>query len=188
MAAAFTTRQGQYLAFIHHYTQLHGRPPAETDMVRFFRVTPPSAHQMVVTLHKRGLISRVPGQGRSIRVTVPPEKIPPLPGIGRAASSLKPGAVADAQVQIATRVARRVVLRLFEVPEQLNDPALAALVRCTRGALQDELREADLPVSDVVVATEALEELAVDAYLRRLASDQPEANAEGFRSLVTETC
>jgi hypothetical protein len=37
--------QGQYLAFIHAYTLLNGRPPAEADMMRFFRVTripPPS--------------------------------------------------------------------------------------------------------------------------------------------------
>jgi hypothetical protein len=28
----FTPKQGQYLAFIHLYTRLHRRPPAETDM------------------------------------------------------------------------------------------------------------------------------------------------------------
>ena len=44
----FTPKQGQYLAFIHLYTRLHRRPPAETDMQQYFRVSPPSVHQMVL--------------------------------------------------------------------------------------------------------------------------------------------
>jgi hypothetical protein len=35
----FSPKQGQYLAFIHAYTLVNGRPPAEADMIRFFRVT-----------------------------------------------------------------------------------------------------------------------------------------------------
>jgi hypothetical protein len=38
----FTAKQGQYLAYIHLYTRLHRRPPAETDMQEYFRVSPPS--------------------------------------------------------------------------------------------------------------------------------------------------
>lgn len=74
----YTPLQGQYLAFIHAYTLIHRRPPAEADMQRFFLVTPPSVHQMVLTLEKRGLISRVPGQARSIRVLLSPEELPRL--------------------------------------------------------------------------------------------------------------
>ena len=37
---AFPDKQGQYLAFIHAYTLVIGRPPAEADMQRFFAVTP----------------------------------------------------------------------------------------------------------------------------------------------------
>ncbi len=37
-------------------------------MQRFFKVTPPSVHQMVLTLEKRGFITKVPGQARSIRL------------------------------------------------------------------------------------------------------------------------
>ena len=44
----FTPRQGQYLAFIHAYTLVIGRPPAEADMQRFFRVSGPAVHQMLV--------------------------------------------------------------------------------------------------------------------------------------------
>jgi len=75
---AFTPLQGQYLAFIRAYTLIHREPPAEADMQRFFRVTPPSVHRMVVTLAERGLIERTPGQARSLRVLVPPEELPPL--------------------------------------------------------------------------------------------------------------
>src|SRR5208282_2113501 len=55
-AKTFTPRQGQYLAFIHLYTRLHRRPPAETEMQDYFRVSPPSVHQMVLTLEQAGFI------------------------------------------------------------------------------------------------------------------------------------
>lgn len=74
----FTKLQGQYLAFIRAYTLVNGRAPAEIDMQRFFRVTPPSVHQMVLTLEGRKLIARAAGAARSIRVLVPPELLPLL--------------------------------------------------------------------------------------------------------------
>jgi hypothetical protein len=48
-----TRLQGQYLAFIHTYTKVHRIAPAESDMQHYFRVTPPSVHQMVLTLERR---------------------------------------------------------------------------------------------------------------------------------------
>ena len=74
----FTPLQGQYLAFIVAYTKLNGRAPAEADLQRYFRVTPPSVHNMIITLERRGLISRTPGQARSIAVLVPREQLPSL--------------------------------------------------------------------------------------------------------------
>ncbi len=76
--ATFTPRQGQFLAFIHLYRKLHRRGPAETDLVKFFRVTPPAAHGMVVKLEELGLITREAGVGRSTRVAVPAEQLPEL--------------------------------------------------------------------------------------------------------------
>jgi Mn-dependent DtxR family transcriptional regulator len=76
--ASFTDRQGQYLAFIDAYTRVQGRPPAEADMQRHFCVTPPSVHQMVLTLERAGLIRRQPGLARSIEVLVDPERLPVL--------------------------------------------------------------------------------------------------------------
>ena len=74
----FTEKQGQYLAFIHAYLQLHGRAPAEADMEKFFRVTPPSVHRMVVELERRGLIRRVARQARTIELCVSSDALPTL--------------------------------------------------------------------------------------------------------------
>jgi repressor LexA len=78
----YTKRQGQYLAFIHSYTRLHGRPPARphavADIQRYFKVTPPTVHRMVLTPERRGFIERTPGEARSIRVLVPAAELPPL--------------------------------------------------------------------------------------------------------------
>ena len=80
----FSARQGQYLAFIHAYTFVNGRPPAQSDIARFFRVAPPTVHQMIVTLEKAGLISRQPAAARAIAVLVDPAKLPALePGYGQ---------------------------------------------------------------------------------------------------------
>jgi len=76
--ARYTPTQGRYLAFIDSYTRLHGRPPAEAEMEQYFQVAYSSVHQMVLTLEKRGLISRTPWEARSIRVLLPREEIPEL--------------------------------------------------------------------------------------------------------------
>ena len=74
----FTPRQGQYLAFIHAYTLVNGRSPAQADIQRFFRLTPPSVYQMLLTLEREGLISRRPGVPRSITVLVNHALLPAL--------------------------------------------------------------------------------------------------------------
>jgi DNA-binding MarR family transcriptional regulator len=74
----FTETQGQYLAFIHAYALVNGRPPAEADLQRFFGVTPPSVHNMIVELERRGLITRIPRQPRSIAVALPEDELPRL--------------------------------------------------------------------------------------------------------------
>jgi Mn-dependent DtxR family transcriptional regulator len=78
MAGEYTQKQGQYLAFIYYYTKLNGRPPAEADIQRYFGISAPAVHQMVVTLEKRGFIERTPGQGRSIRLLLPRFELPDL--------------------------------------------------------------------------------------------------------------
>ncbi|MGH7644651.1 MAG: SWIM zinc finger family protein [Gemmatimonadales bacterium] len=77
-ARPMTPLQAQYLAFIQAYVQLNGRPPAEADLQRYFKVTPPTVHQMVVTLDKKGWIARTPGRARSIKVLIPRDELPEL--------------------------------------------------------------------------------------------------------------
>lgn len=74
----FTPKQGQYLAFIYYYTKIHGAPPVEADLQRYFKVSPPTVHQMVLTLAARGLLERVPRQARSIRLRVTRADLPDL--------------------------------------------------------------------------------------------------------------
>ena len=66
------------MAFIQTYATLHGVAPAEADMQRFFRVTPPAVHRMVLALEQRGLIARVPGRSRSVRLLLASDEVPKL--------------------------------------------------------------------------------------------------------------
>ena len=80
MAGRYTRRQGQYLAFIHGYTRLHGQPPSEPDMQAYFGVSAPAVHQMVISLAQRGLIQRTPREARTIRVLLPSGELPDWSG------------------------------------------------------------------------------------------------------------
>jgi DNA-binding MarR family transcriptional regulator len=75
---AFTPKQGQYLSFIYYYSKLNGAAPAEADFARYFGVTPPAVHGMIVKLETDGWIARTSGQARSIRLLVPREQLPDL--------------------------------------------------------------------------------------------------------------
>ena len=74
----FTQKQGQYLAFIHAYSKIMKQPPAEADMQRYFRVSPPSVHQMILNLEAKGLIKRKKGTARSIQLLVETAELPSL--------------------------------------------------------------------------------------------------------------
>jgi hypothetical protein len=74
--ADFTPTQGRYLAFMHAYVNLHGYPPAESEIAVAMCVSPPSVNQMVKTLEKKGLVLRHPGQARAIQILVPEDEIP----------------------------------------------------------------------------------------------------------------
>jgi hypothetical protein len=58
--------------------RLHRRAPAETDMQEYFRVSPPSVHQMVMTLERAGFIRKQPRVARSIELLVDPKLLPEL--------------------------------------------------------------------------------------------------------------
>lgn len=75
---SFTDKQGQYLAYIYHYTKLNAVPPAHTDFQKYFQVTPPTVNQMINTLETKGLIRKIPRTSRSISLLIPTELIPKL--------------------------------------------------------------------------------------------------------------
>jgi SOS-response transcriptional repressor LexA len=120
MPAMFTVRQGEYLAFIHSYTTKVGVSPSFEDIARHFGTAPPNVNGMIKTLEKRGLLSRVPGAARSLRVLVPAEVLPgsdfgSRAGRGRtavvAAGARSPSA-ADAAVAATLAVLEVVMPRL----------------------------------------------------------------------------
>lgn len=74
----YTEKQGQYLAFIYYYSKVNGYPPAQADLQRYFDVSPPSVHQMILTLEKLSLIKRKPRTPRSLEVLLNVEQLPLL--------------------------------------------------------------------------------------------------------------
>lgn len=74
----YSAIQGQYLAFIHTYTRLHRRAPAEAELQAYFRVSPPSVHEILKTLQRKGFIVRQPGKPRSIQLLLRAHEIPEL--------------------------------------------------------------------------------------------------------------
>ena len=74
----FTKKQGQYLSFIHYYTKLNKRAPAESDFQKYFEVSRPSVHNMILKLEEKSLIGRVPGVSRSIKLRIDRSLIPDL--------------------------------------------------------------------------------------------------------------
>lgn len=74
----FTDKQGQYLAFIYAYTEINSVPPSEADMRRYFRVSPPTVHQMVEKLHALDLIARTPRKARTVEILIDPHELPLL--------------------------------------------------------------------------------------------------------------
>jgi DNA-binding MarR family transcriptional regulator len=74
----YTEKQGQYLAFIYYYSKINRKPPAEADMQKFFAVSAPSVHRMLVDLERKNLIERKPGQARSVQVLLRSQQLPEL--------------------------------------------------------------------------------------------------------------
>ncbi len=73
---SFTTKQGQYLAFIYYYTKVNGIAPAESDFERYFGTASSSVHAMILTLKKKGLITSIAGKSRTIRLLIGINQLP----------------------------------------------------------------------------------------------------------------
>jgi len=74
----YTKKQGQYLAFIFYYTKVNAIAPAQADFQRYFKVTAPTVHQMILSLEEKKLITRIPKQARAIKLKIKPECLPQL--------------------------------------------------------------------------------------------------------------
>jgi DNA-binding GntR family transcriptional regulator len=177
MRSPYTPRQGQYLAFIHQYTTLHGRPPAEAELVQFFHVSPPSVHQMILTLERRGLITRTPGQARSVRLSLPPEKLPLMQGASTSAGTQPPVRQIEGQQPTDTEAA---IWRLGKV--QIED----LLAHNDRSPLDDS---EFIPLLDTLIESFARSQLsallvrdlrrhAYEIYHRYCQEAEPESTFE----------
>ena len=78
MDKKYTTKQGQYLAYIFYYTKIHGVAPSQADMQKYFNVTAPVIHQMILKLERSGFIERSPRIARSIKLLLPRNELPDL--------------------------------------------------------------------------------------------------------------
>ncbi|HEV2438181.1 MAG TPA: hypothetical protein VG077_19485 [Verrucomicrobiae bacterium] len=183
MKSPYTARQGQFLAFIHQYATLHGRAPAEAEMVQFFHVTPPSVHQMILTLERRGLISRVPGEARSIRLHLPPENLPPLMGVVARAEISAPARrpegqqPADTQAVLA-RLGRIQIEALFAHNQQhpLDDSEFLPLL--------DTLIETFTRVGSGAVQVKELRRHTCELYHQCCQEAEPESTFEANMELM----
>jgi repressor LexA len=129
MAEPYTPKQGQYLAFIHHYTQLNGRPPAEADIQRFFRVSPPTVHQTILNLEAKGLLVRTAGKPRSLRVLVASGKLPELTSLATSPPDRCAGGKAGPpEARTTKRRAPKAVQRSSPL-QHLKDGEAAGLLR-----------------------------------------------------------
>ncbi len=74
----YTEKEGQYLAFIFYYKKINGVTPAQIDFQRYFKVSPPTVHNMILQLEKKNLIHRIPNTARSITLTLEESDLPSL--------------------------------------------------------------------------------------------------------------
>jgi hypothetical protein len=103
----YTAKQGQYLAFIHAYQKMHRRAPSEADLQQYFRVSPPSVHDMILRLGGTRIDRESARTG-----AVHPDSAPAgaVAGIGvliqqnRRAMSVNIGAVQESRDQAATKI------------------------------------------------------------------------------------
>lgn len=152
MAPPFTARQREYLTFIHRYTQKFGVAPSFRDIEIHFGTTPPSVNNMIKTLCARGLLSRLPGAARSLRVLVPESLLQdgefgPARGKSRARSTTAAPSLVDVAVVAATAVLDVLMPRVVA-----DDGEGAQLVCEAAQALHSSLAAAGMSPEDALDA------------------------------------
>jgi repressor LexA len=165
MAKTYTPQQGQYLVYIHQYTQLNGQPPAEADIQRFFRVSPPTVHQMILNLEAKGLLARTPGKARSLRVLVPSGKLPELTSPGTSLPDQRAKGEAGAPEARTTKMRVPKTAQRSSPLHQLKDGEAAALFRSLLTKHPELSAEAETLAASVIgdVAMEDIAQATEDA-------------------------
>lgn len=180
-----TERQAEYLDFIRHYSEVHGRPPSEGDIVRYFGVSAPSVHQMILALEARGFLARSPGRTRAIRVLVAPSRRP----LGENSSSgvcppMTTAGEPTSAVEATISVGSEVLSRLFAYYDryQMDDAEFAPLVGCLLDGVDSGLRVAGVARDVAGEARNRLLEQALRTYTAVCAQNDPsgaDAKEEG---------
>jgi len=141
MAPTFTARQGEYLTFIHRFTQKFGVAPSFEEIGDHFGTTPPSVNNMIKTLCTRGLLSRLPGVARSLRVLIPVSLLPESEfGPARRKSSTHSNTAVPSAVDVAV-VAATAVLDVL-MPHLADDGRSAGMVEQAAQAVHSSLAAA----------------------------------------------
>lgn len=161
MPPKFTVRQGQYLAFIQGFIARRGYAPSFDELGAHFGTTPPTVNSMIKLLERKGLLSRVPGAARSLRVLVPADQLPGSEYGARApvagkSSGEEPSAQGAGQGELAAAAAVAVLDVL--VPLLLARTAVTgeAAVGLAAEALQTALVRRGLDASEAVGAARAV--------------------------------
>jgi hypothetical protein len=131
MAAEITARQGQFLAFIHGFTVKHGYAPSFEQIGAHFGITAPSVNTMIKTLERRGLLSRLPGVARSLRVLVPAAVLPSSEFGTRSTGGQRRGGRISASASAMADVAGAVAIAVLEAAM----PCLVAAPANVEGAM-----------------------------------------------------
>jgi hypothetical protein len=77
-AVRITRAQGQLVAYVYWYTKVHRVPPAENEIADFLGIRGPSAHQLILRLEAKAILSRQPGEPRTIKILLAREEVPDL--------------------------------------------------------------------------------------------------------------
>lgn len=74
----YSPRQGQFIAFIHHYTKVSGQAPTDRDVERYFKISSSAAREMIERLEWGKFVACSDTKPRTLRVLIPAEQVPLL--------------------------------------------------------------------------------------------------------------
>ncbi len=155
-----TERQARILSFIHRYVASYGLSPSFEEIASQFGTTAPSVSSTIKGLERRGLLSRMPGVARSLRVLVPESALQGSDfGCGKAGGGRRispPASVSPSDAAVAAALA--VIEVLMKRIEAGGDRSV--LVVRSAEAVRASLKEAGLGEGE---ATEAARRVAAEA-------------------------